>query len=210
MLVLCAPAALWMTFCTFFVLFGKLSLHQKKMFCVLFCSMKLKVFLISYNRVILVEWDIFWKSFSPLPLGISFMNNSYSLLVLVLAVALLDRHRVHKNVPRLTQVSYRNFFKCSREEKKKFSLVPKYLLSLASSKKKSSSPLNPRTGALLSVWEKEAMFFSCQLALDTGRRGGDLTGPGCVACIPQPQNYSLLPAKALDRLCEMMLATAAV
>lgn len=193
-----------------FVWLGNCHCIQKNMFCVLVCSMKLKVFLISYNRVILVEWDIFWKSFSPLPLGISFMNNTYSLLVLVLALALLDRHRVHKNVPRLTQVSYRNFFKCSGEEKKSFPRCQSIYSALHHQKKKSSSPLNPWTGALLSVWEKEAMFFSCQLALDTGWRGGDLTGPGCVACRPQPQNYSLLSAKALDRLCEMMLATAVV
>ncbi len=51
------------------------------------------------------------------------------------------------------------------------------------------------------------MFFSCQLAFDTGQRGGDLALTDAVLGRLQSLNYSPLPAKALDKLGEMMLAT---
>lgn len=54
------------------------------------------------------------------------------------------------------------------------------------------------------------MFFSCQLAFDTGQKGGDLALPGAVMGRLPSYNYSLLPAEALDKLCEIMVATAVV
>lgn len=54
------------------------------------------------------------------------------------------------------------------------------------------------------------MFFSCQLAFDTGQKGDDLAVPGAAMGRFLNENYSLLPAQALDRLYEMMLATAVV
>ena len=76
--------------------------------------------------------------------------------------------------------------------------------------KKEQQPSKPLNGCSYKCLGREGMFFSCQLAFDTGQKGGDLVPPGAVMGRLQSQNCSPLPAKALDKLCEMMLATAVV
>lgn len=76
--------------------------------------------------------------------------------------------------------------------------------------KKEQWPTKSWNGCSFKCPRMEGMFFSCQLALDTGQKGRDLALPGAVMSQLQSQKYSLMPAKALDKLFEMMLATAVV
>lgn len=91
---------------------------------------------------------------------------------------------------------------------KKFSWVQKYLLSIASWKK-SCSQLNPWMDALLSVWEGRACFSLVNW--HSIQASKEVTLPCRVLWWASSlRTYPLLPAKALDKLCEMMLATAVV
>lgn len=70
-------------------------------------------------------------------------------------------------------------------------------------------PTKASNGCSLKCLRRRGMFFSCQPAFDAGERGGDLAPP--CACDGPTQVFRTIPCcRALDKLCEVPLATAVV
>lgn len=70
-------------------------------------------------------------------------------------------------------------------------------------------PTKASNGCSLKCLRRRGMFFSCQPAFDAGERGGDLAPP--CACDGPTQVFRTIPCcQALDKLCEVPLATAVV